>query len=197
MRTRNLTVVCVALLIAGIFFWPTIYRYEKTSSTLIRINRLTGYTAYFAGNRWIGEQEPIASPTPKEVLPLSLGYLRQVTGTASLTRHQTLNLQMFSGDLYNGSDWTVSRVVFLVKAKRKDGSTLWERKLEHEFSDIDAIALKPGKTSMFAIRTTVDTGLHSHEWSILEASGIPPSGYKPDPNPFFESFRGMPTPTVQ
>jgi hypothetical protein len=36
--------ICTTLIICGILFWPTLYRYDKTESKLVRINRITGDT---------------------------------------------------------------------------------------------------------------------------------------------------------
>lgn len=38
----------------------------------------------------------------------------------------------FTGQLYNGSDWVLTRMIFTITAEEPDGSTRWSRVYEHE-----------------------------------------------------------------
>jgi hypothetical protein len=49
--------ICVTLIILGILFWPTFYRYDKIEDKIegkmpVRINRITGYTEILYTNGW-------------------------------------------------------------------------------------------------------------------------------------------------
>ena len=161
MRTRNIVIICVALLAAGILFWPTLYRYDKmTSGELsvpMRMNRLTGYTEYFYGGKWNPEKGR-KERKPMQVLPAD--QQARITGNASLS------FGSFSGKIYNGSDWTVTGLTFRVVAKEKDGSVRWDRKFK------ESMNVQPLSTTSFSVSVTGDQGCASHEWSIDEAIGF-------------------------
>jgi hypothetical protein len=61
MNTKIIAIICVTVILIGILFWPTLYRYEKITSQgetiLVRINRLTGYTECFLGRRWVPQED--------------------------------------------------------------------------------------------------------------------------------------------
>jgi hypothetical protein len=48
----NLIVIVLAGLIVGFVFWPTLYLYEKSSSDIIRINRVTGSAQILRDTGW-------------------------------------------------------------------------------------------------------------------------------------------------
>jgi hypothetical protein len=113
-----------ALIIAvGIPFWPK-YRYEHLGRTLVRIHRVTGETAILVGGTW---KTPETPEQPRKAQSFSWEAQSKVTGNASLS-----GFGSFSGSLYNGSDWTVTRVLFRVVAKEADGKVRWDRKFAHE-----------------------------------------------------------------
>jgi hypothetical protein len=57
---------------AGVLFWPTVYRYERIDfqglQTLVRINRLTGYTEHYMLGHWVPEK-PQKKQRKSEPLP--------------------------------------------------------------------------------------------------------------------------------
>ena len=161
MKTKNLIIICLTLLIAGIIFWPTLYRYERMTirgnSLPVRINRLTGYTEYFVLGKWVPErdQEKKQKGTriPHEVRS-------KITGNASLS------YGTFSGNIYNGSGWTITNITFRVIAKEKDGSVRWDRKFNK------SIQIDPLSTSYFSVAVTGDEGIASYDWYIDEVLGF-------------------------
>jgi len=65
-----IVVICVFLLgLTAFFLWPDIYHYDTLKSDgkvyPLRINRLTGQTAYFDGKEWLNP--PIPAPANKSV----------------------------------------------------------------------------------------------------------------------------------
>jgi len=163
MKTTNLIIICVCitLLIAGVLFWPTLYHYDKVAIrgnlSPIRINRLTGYTEYFEDGKWNPEEEH--EKVTIQTLPAD--EQAKVTGNASFD----YGLGSFSGKIYNGSEWTITKFILRVVAKEKDDSIRWNRK----FSKTMTIA--PLSTSSFSISVTGDKGVSSCDWYIEEILG--------------------------
>lgn len=174
MKPVNMAIICLAILIAGILFWPTLYRYEKTTefiqlrdykkedTVITRINRLTGHTEIFEGGKWISEKKASERAQEERLKNLPLSDLTKLPGNAYLGDGE------FKGRIYNGSDWTVEEVVFRVFAKEKDGSVRWDRKFLGSFS----YPLSPLKTESFSVNVTGEEGIDSFDWSIVEAKGF-------------------------
>jgi hypothetical protein len=160
MSSKKLLIVCVTLLIAGVLFWPTLYRYEKIDfqglSTIVRINRLTGYTEHYILGKWVPQK---VQKKQRESQPLPFGEKSLLIAKASL------DSKMFNGEIYNGSDWTITSITFRVVAKEKSGSLRWDRKFR------EAIRISPLATSYFAIIVTEAEGIGSFDWSVDEILG--------------------------
>ena len=160
MNIKTSIIFCVTLLLAGVLFWPTLYRYEKMDfqglSTLVKINRLTGYTEYYMLGKWVAEKpqkkEKVSQPLPSEEKSL-------------LIAKATLEGKMFNGEIYNGSDWTLTSVTFRVIAKEKSGSVRWDRKFK------ETTRLNPLAASYFSVIVTEAEGIGSFEWQIDEVLG--------------------------
>ena len=163
MKTKNLIIICSVLILCGILFWPTLYRYDKITikrNTLpLRINRLTGYTECFLGSKWEPRNEQ-KNKIKSIQIPFEESF--KITGNASLDRGT------FSGKIYNGSDWNITKIKFRVKAIEKDGKVRWDR----EFVDLNNIA--PFTTSSFFVSVTGDNEIGSFEWNINDVWGYKP-----------------------
>mgnify|MGYP001106720057 CR=1 FL=1 len=162
MKTINLFIicVCVTLLIAGVLFWPTLYRYDKIGNSIpFRINRLTGYTEYFADGKW----NPEEGHEKLTIQTLPIDEKVKVTGNASFA--YGYKPESFSGKIYNGSDWTITKFILRIVAKEKDDSIRWDRK----FSESKTI--KPLSTSSFSISVTGTEDVSSCDWYIVEVLG--------------------------
>jgi len=160
MNTKNLIIVCATLLLAGGLFWPTLYRYEKTDfqglSTLIRINRLTGHTAHYMLGRWVPED---VVEKQRESQPLPSEERSLLIAKASLVG------KLFNGEIYNGSNWTITSVTFRVIAKETSGRVRWDRRFR-ETVHINSLA-----ASNFAVNVSEAEGIGSFDWSIDEIVG--------------------------
>jgi hypothetical protein len=163
MKTGHLLIVVAAALVAGILFWPTLYRYDKLkagdNTYPVRINRVTGHTELFIGSAWVPEKGRSRTTKGKPLPPEELSNL---TGDAQLISGH------FQGKVYNGSAWVVTRIVFGVVAKEKDGRIRWGRALS------DAFNLEPLSTGSFYISVTGEEEIGSFEWQIMEAEGHQP-----------------------
>ena len=160
MNIKTSIVVCVTFLLAGALFWPTIYRYEKMDlpglSTLVRINRLTGHTEYYMLGQWVAEKP---QKKQKASQPFPSGEKSLIIGKA------TLGAKMFNGEIYNGSDWTLTSITFRVIAKEKSGSVRWDRKFK------ETTRLNPLAASYFSVTVTETEGIGSFDWHIDEVLG--------------------------
>lgn len=160
MRTSNLLIVCVTLILGGLLFWPTLYRYEKMDfqglSTLVRINRLTGHTDHYMLGQWVPED---AVEKQRESQPLPAEERSLLIAKASLGG------KLFNGEIYNGSNWTITSVTFRVIAKDTSGSVRWDRKFR-ETIHINSLA-----ASNFAVNVSEAEDIGSFDWSIDEIVG--------------------------
>lgn len=163
MRTRTIIFICGGLLIIGIVFWPMIYRYEKVGQIMVRVNRVTGYAEELKGGQWVvlkgGEEKTWVELPPTEAA--------KIKGTVGLSKTGA-----FSGKLNNGSNWLVRRVVFRIIAKKRDGSVLWDRQLDH------LVVIMPLKGSKIFLTTTTEPEIASIQWSVASAYGEPPANEK-------------------
>jgi len=160
MKTSNLFIicVCVTLLIAGVLFWPTLYRYDKIGNAIpIRINRITGHTEYFVDGKWNPEEGH--SKFTIQTFPVDERY--KVTGNASLD----YPYGAFSGKIYNGSEWTITEFTLRIVAKEKDKTIRWDRKF------CESKNIEPLTTCDFSIAVTGDEGVDSCDWYIVEVLG--------------------------
>lgn len=160
MQTKNLIIICITLLIAGILFWPTLYRYDKVSvmrgrSLLVRVNRLTGYTEFLGRSGWV----PVGKVGRKKVRNIPYEEWSKITGKASLSDG------IFKGEIYNGSNWKITSITVRIVAKEKDGRIRWDRKFKKE------ISIDPLSTSSFSISVIDDEGIGSFDWYIVDMSG--------------------------
>ena len=162
MNTRNLLIVCVTLLLAGILFWPTLYRYDKIDlqglPTLVRINRLTGYTKHLMLGQWVRVPEK-EKKKQRQLQALTPAERAFVIGEASL------GARVFNGEVYNGGTKTITSITFRVIAKEKSGDIRWDRKFK------DTTQLNPLSAAYFAVTVTETEGIGSFDWSIDEVLG--------------------------
>jgi hypothetical protein len=144
----------------AILFWPTLFKYDKMTyegnSFPIRINRITGYTEMFRG-KWLPSTKPKKDP---DISALPYSEKAKVTGNAGLTGHG-----FFKGDIYNGSNWHITKIRVEVIAKESDGKERWNREFE------DDINLTPLTAGHLLIRVAGDEDVGSTEWNITGVWG--------------------------
>ena len=129
MREKNAIIIfaliCVTLIICGVLFWPTLYRYDKTQSKLVRINRVTGYTEVLSGSSW----EPVAKKEPFNVND----YIHQLK---VIPKEEIAKIEpkgnfdgkgRYNFKVYNGSDWTIKRIKLSIGLNDGNGKKLWQR----------------------------------------------------------------------
>lgn len=161
MNTKNIAIICATITLIGIFFWPTLYRYDKMilegNTFPVRTHRLTGYTEYFLMGEWI-PQEGQQSRKKSKILPFDEQI--KVAGNAGLSGYGS-----FRGKVYNGSSWTITDMIIRVIAKEKNGSVRWDRKFK------EAQIISPLSTASIYITVTGDENVASFEWNIEEIRG--------------------------
>ena len=174
MRAVNLTIICVTLILTGVLFWPTLYRYAETqldnSIYPVRISRITGDATFFIAGEWRHEARPVVvSDAVSSRLPHD--EASKVTGRASYRIHFQDGSPSFGGTIYNGSEWHITAITFEVSVKEGTGSVLWDRKpLRHEME------VKPLSIEHFRISKTMGVDPPSLDsWRIIEVIGLPPA----------------------
>lgn len=161
MNTKSIAIICATLILIGLLFWPTLYRYDKMTlqgnTFPVKTHRLTGYTKYFLMGRWI-PQEGQKRSKQSDILPV--GEQTKVTGNAGLS-----GVGSFRGKIYNGSSWTITDMIIRVIAREKNGNVRWER----NFKETQIIS--PLSTASIYIEVTGDENVASTEWYIEEIRG--------------------------
>ena len=109
------------------------------------------------GARKVRQQGGVESQPKGSELPSDAAS--KVTGNAGLS------YGLFSGRLYNGSDWVVTRVIISVTAKEGDGTVRWSR----DFSE--AVTIRPLTTESFSITVAGGEGLKEAPWGIKRVFG--------------------------
>lgn len=152
-------VVAVASLIA-LYIWSSHNRfYIMTGSQGVayEVDRKTGESWMLYGASKIPQQGGGESRQKEEELPFAAAT--KVTGNAGLS------YGLFSGKLYNGSDWVVTRVIVSVSAKEEDGTVRWSR----DFSE--AVTIRPLTTESFSITVAGEQGIKEAPWNIKKVFG--------------------------
>ncbi len=152
-------VVAVSCLIA-LYIWSSHNRYYITTGSegvAYEVDRKTGESWGLRGGLKILQQGKGESRQKEEELPFAAAS--KITGNAGLSYGQ------FSGQLYNGSDWIVTRVIVSVSAKDEDGTVRWSR----DFSE--AVTIRPLTTEYFSITVAGGQGIKEAPWIIKKVFG--------------------------
>jgi hypothetical protein len=193
----HIAVICAFLLVAGAVFWPGLYRYSElkesttglgSTVTVLRTNRLTGKveTLDRQSGQWVG-----STPAPRHATPQSLpaGEQAQVAGFASFR----LSDENFSGKIYNGSRWTITRVIVRISTVPPPGIEITkiagplEKAPRHTVTGgartrkfVIDVRVKPFSTSFFSIAVSLPFYRSVNDWAIEDVIGCPPGS---DPGP--------------
>lgn len=158
----NKTIVWVAAIIAvaGVvifYIWSSYDRYYITTSSkgiAYEVDRKTGKSWALIGGRKILQE---SLDKPKRPLPGDEQI--KITGNAELS------YGWFSGKIYNGSSWTITRVIFKIIAKEDDGSIRWDRDFSKD------VTIGPLETGKFKVLVTGDAGVKDVSWHIKQVFG--------------------------
>jgi hypothetical protein len=161
----NKTVVAVVGIVAvaclvGFYIWASHNRYyimTGSQGVAYEVDRKTGESWMLYGARKIPQQGGGESRQKEEELPYA--EASKITGNAGLS------YGLFSGKLYNGSGWVVTRVIVNISAKEKDGTVRWSR----DFSE--AVTIRPFTAGSFSITVTGEQGIKDAPWSIKNVFG--------------------------
>jgi hypothetical protein len=104
MREKNAVIICAlicaTLIICGVLFWPTLYRYDKIGGkSPVRINRLTGYTEILYGSGWAR----MVSDKEYQLIPKEEIAKIEVRGNFDGEGY-------YKFSVYNGNGWNIKRI---------------------------------------------------------------------------------------
>lgn len=161
MREKNAIIICAlicaTMVICGVLFWPTFYRYDKTQSKLVRINRITGYTEVLSGSSW----EPVAKKEPFIVND----YISQLK---VIPREEIAKIEpkgVFDGKgrynfkVYNGSEWTIKIIKLSIGLNDGNGKNIW-RRIYKTTADIQPFSIGSCSIELMDYVPFNDTGLY-------------------------------------
>ena len=175
--------VCITLIICGVLFWPTLYRYDSMSDgkriISVRINRITGTTETFGPLGWKKPFNP-EDYDPPERLPAaeiakllgekSFGSELYQIGRSSLPNGHYISIPdkkdfSFKAELYNGSEFPIGRIMVIIEAKNKDETTRWKRRYQANLNG----QIQPFSSGLINVDPTDTFGVAFYIWSIDEA----------------------------
>ena len=144
-RTRNLLIICTTLIVVGIIFWPSLYRYQTlklgNNSFPVKINRVTGSAEYFSSGGWISFASKEEGKA-KNSVQLPDSEKAKISGNGDLSVSQG----EFSGGIYNGSSWMVTSIAVRILLREFDGSVKWDRKF------VTGVLAEPFSSGFFYIK---------------------------------------------
>jgi hypothetical protein len=149
----------------------------------VRINRITGATEILLGmSGWnrVGPFKIEDFDPPSLLLPasekvkiiretplyqLDLGVPLPEGSYVNFPNKDDFTLKSY---LYNGSDWTVNKMMVVIEAKNKDDTTKWKRKYK---VDIIGESIKPFSSGSITIEPSGAYGISYYIWFIDEVYG--------------------------
>jgi len=175
--------ICITLIICSILFWPTLYRYDKIESSLIKVNRLTGYTEILSTIRHKWYEAPKFRPEDYSIIPplpdnekskivrekpfddlLVKGPLPEGSYVDTPNKDDLL----LKSYLYNGSNLTINKMIVVIDAKNKNGTTRWKRKYK---AKIIGEFIGPFSSGSIIVEPSDANGVAAYIWFIDEAYG--------------------------
>lgn len=186
--------VCITVIICGILFWPTLYRYDSMrdgkKTIPVRINRITGATEILLGEPgWkpVPKLEPfkpenysLPSPLPAAERAKLIGEKKHPQdpfydlGRSPLPNGCYLSIPdkknySFKSEVYNGSEWTiVNELMVTIEAKNKDDTTRWKRRYK---ANIIGGIINAFSSGSIIVETSDAYGVAAYIWFIDEAYG--------------------------
>ncbi|HSV72556.1 MAG TPA: hypothetical protein VLH79_02215 [Chthonomonadales bacterium] len=173
MNTQKAVVITTISLIlgglVGYWFYLAAHRYTLINAgspgVAYQIDRKTGRTWMIRGGvkreQIDPEQEKLINESLTQRLPVEAWA--KVTGNAALSGYSGT----FSGRLYNGTEWIITRFVIEVKCMEADGSERWTRAFRVDQE------IPPLTTEPFSFAVTGQQGDPKFEWSISDLFGRP------------------------
>jgi hypothetical protein len=147
--------------LTGFYIWTSHNRYHLMAGAegvAYEVDGKTGQSWMLRGANKVPHKEASQSQHKEQELPY--GEASKITGNAGL-QYETL----FSGTLYNGSSWVVTRVIIEVSAKEANGTVRWTR----DFST--TVTIEPLRTGEFAFQVPGAYGLKEAPWSVVKVFG--------------------------
>ena len=146
--------------ICAFYIWSSHSRFYIISGSqgvAYEIDRKTGDTWMLRG----GNKTPHKWPKSKAKSVEELSPFE----TAKITGNAGFNFGSFSGKIYNGSSWTITKIIVTVTAKEENGSTRWTRDFAED------IEIQPLTTGYLSISVTGEQGVKEPAWSIKSVWG--------------------------
>jgi hypothetical protein len=162
---KSIFVICTAIILIGLLFWPTPYRYDNMTIEgnifPVRTFRLTGNTEYYLMGDWIGKEKSKKDQVKiKESELLPIEESSKITGSLYIDHFGSL-----CGEIYNGSNWIITDVILRVVVKEKKGKVRWDRRFKDELN------ITPLSTSNIHLKVTGNEDIPLFEWSLEEVRG--------------------------
>jgi hypothetical protein len=139
------------------------YMIQSGKNQIYEIDRQTGQTWIISGSKKI----EVKDPTKAELMPLSL--ISQVDGRFGPRLYEGIGgfTGDFAGDLYNGTNWSITEVQIHLTPEFKVGET-WSRTFHTE------VSIKPFASGYVNFHISDRREFEKFSWTITEVRGFPP-----------------------
>lgn len=155
-----ISIISITILI-GLYIWVTHHRFyaiQGAQGVAYEVDKKTGESWVLFGALKSPQQKKEKKYNGKEK-ELPFVSSDKITGNASLGE------DYFSGKIYNGSDWIVTRVIVRVSAIESDGTVRWSR----DFSA--PVTINPLTTEPFSVMVSGSQGIKKWSWDIIKVFG--------------------------
>lgn len=182
MRKTALVLVLAAMFcvtsIVIFYIWQSHNRFalqttSETSSTgAIKREKIVGYQVdRVTGEAWRidgttrvkVDEASRALPPERKPTYMPADYQSQLVGDGGFD-----DRGYFSGSIYNGSNWIVTKVTLRIAVKEANGKTRWDR-----LFDLNT-RIEPKSTERFHIKVSGYSDIGSFTWNVDSASGYRP-----------------------
>jgi hypothetical protein len=125
MYTKISLIICSTLILIGIIFWPTIYRFDSMTINgniiPIKTNRLTGFTEHYVSGKWYSQNQKSRKGS---TIPIAEREKITVKQEFSLKDFDSTDVDKnyFRAKIYNGSNWTITDIT--IRFKIEEGNIL-------------------------------------------------------------------------
>ncbi|MFN0179771.1 MAG: hypothetical protein ACKVZ0_13315 [Gemmatimonadales bacterium] len=121
MATRNVAIIVAGVLLFGYFMWPGQWIYHSGGEVQMRTHRISGRSQLFIGSSWTTVDDGGSGEGPAKDTTRMLGLYEtfEVEGRGGVDA-----TGYFKGSIYNGTDCTLTRIVYKIRTRRGRDTTV-------------------------------------------------------------------------
>jgi hypothetical protein len=174
---KYLIIIAALIILVGILFWPTLYRYDHIGDRFLRTNRVTGQTQEYEDGAWNTQETKSNAVIESRYGVLPHEEIEKVKGKASISS-SPFEPNAFKAELYNGSGWAITSIKVRIILREKNGTVRWDREFTASRDAMEAYLSKdsymgwsPQSTGTFKAKINDYANFGDFSWLIVEITG--------------------------